>query len=281
MRSLFAALGGLTLALFLATQAMAASAMRDLPYGPSAQQRLDVYLPPNPDQSPVIVMVHGGGWRFGDKANDNVWRNKVAHWTTKGAILVSVNYRLLPDAGPLDQAKDVARALAFVQKNAANWGGAGNRLVLMGHSAGGHLAALLSADPIIAHMQGVTPWMGTVVLDTAALDIPKLLDLSASRLYHDAFGSDPDYWRSTSPLHRLAPGSPPMLLVCSTQRILPCPEAERFQKAAKARGNRVDILPVDYSHRSINAALGMDRKYTENVDAFLSALGLFSADRPE
>ncbi len=65
---------------------------------------------------------------------------------------------------------DVARALAAVQARAGEWGGDASRVVLMGHSAGAHLVALLSADPTRAAAEGAGPWRSAVVLDSAAID---------------------------------------------------------------------------------------------------------------
>jgi arylformamidase len=76
----------------------------------------------------------------------------------QGYVLVSTNYRLLPAARPLEQAGDVARALALVQKQAPQWGADPKRLVLMGHSAGAHLAMLLHASPDMAAKAGAQRW---------------------------------------------------------------------------------------------------------------------------
>lgn len=262
--------------LMAGASAWATPSLVDLSYGPDPRHRLDVYLPEQPQKAPVIVMVHGGGWRFGDKSNPNVWQNKVAHWTSQGTIVVTVNYRLLPQADPLEQAKDVARALSFVQSRSDDWGGSERNTILMGHSAGGHLVALLNADPTLAHMQGAKPWLGSVVLDTAALDIPQLMQQTSSRLYRDAFGEDPAFWAAASPMQSLTAGAPPVLLVCSTRRVLPCLEARKFQMAAMERGGKAQTLPVDYSHRSINAVLGLDRAFTRQVDDFLTDIGLYA-----
>ena len=91
--------------LMMGTFVSATPSLRDIEYGPDPRHRLDVYMPRQPRNAPVVVMVHGGGWRFGDKSNPNVWQNKVAHWTRQGTIVVAVNYRLVPQVAPLDQAK--------------------------------------------------------------------------------------------------------------------------------------------------------------------------------
>ena len=98
-----------------------AGALRDLAYGDDPRQRYDVYLPAQPQHAPVILFVHGGGWANGNKDNPGVVENKAAYWLPKGYVLVSINYRMRPDTAPIDQGRDVARALADVQKRAPSW----------------------------------------------------------------------------------------------------------------------------------------------------------------
>ncbi|MBT0962834.1 alpha/beta hydrolase [Denitromonas iodatirespirans] len=248
--------------------------LKDLAYGPHERQRFDVYLPkPRPTGAPIILLVHGGGWRHGDKGADSVVEHKVRHWVGQGVILVSTNYRLLPETAPLEQADDVARALAAVQRQAAGWGGDANRLVLMGHSAGAHLVALLGASPERVKAAGAAPWRATVALDSAALDLPAIMQRRHLRLYDQAFGDDPANWRAASPLHQQRTAGPPLLAVCSTERNDgPCPNAEAFAAAAKPLGMRVEILPQARSHREINVDLGNDAAYTGAVDAFLRSV---------
>jgi arylformamidase len=114
---------GLFLFIGCVIAAAAADVRRDLAYGADANQRMDVYLPAEPRHAPVIVMVHGGAWMIGDKANAGVVEPKATHWTKAGYVFVSLDYRLWPKAGPLEQANDVADALAYVEKHAASWGG--------------------------------------------------------------------------------------------------------------------------------------------------------------
>src|SRR3954452_11730696 len=121
-------------------------------------------------------MVHGGAWMLGDKGNSGSVANKAKHWLPLGYILVSANYRMARPPNPLEQAEDVGRALAFVQANAASWGGDGSRVVLMGHSSGAHLVALLTAAPAVAARSGARQWLGTVSLDSAALDPVEIMN---------------------------------------------------------------------------------------------------------
>lgn len=253
---------------------------RDLPYGDPhigghPAQRMDVYRPAAGGSGDAIVLVHGGGWRRGDKAHARLLQHKLAHWCTRGWVLVSVNYRLLPDAGPLVQAGDIARALAFVQAQGARWGVDADRYVLMGHSAGAHLVALLAADADLAQRHGARPWRATVAIDTAAYDVVALMQARHLGLFDQAFGEDPQAWHEVSPCHRLAqrvtPPSTPMLLVCAAQRPASCAAARALASRVLALGGRATVLPVALDHLEINRQLGLDPIYTAAVDAFLES----------
>lgn len=244
----------------------------DLAYGPHPRQRFDVYGPAQATSAPVIFLVHGGAWRTGDKAQDRLVAGKVARWVPKGIVLVSINYRLLPEADALTQVDDVARALVRAQAEVARFGGDRTRFVLMGHSAGAHLVALLAAAPERALALGATPWLGTVALDSAALDVVAIMRTRHPRFYDRAFGSDPARWREASPIHQLRGGLAPFLAVCSSRRRDSCREARAFAAAAGARGARAQVLPEDLSHRQINELLGEEPRYTAEVEAFLAGL---------
>jgi acetyl esterase/lipase len=246
---------------------------RDVAYGPEPAQRLDVYLPKGAQRAPVLVMVHGGAWRLGDKAMDATVTNKAAHWVPKGYAFVSVNYGMSPP-DPLRQAADVARALAFAQTQADSWGADPERFVLMGHSSGAHLVALIASDPSIAQKAGAKPWLGTIVLDSAALDVTRIMKARHFRLYDKAFGDDPSYWHNASPIHRLAGAPKPMLLVCSSLRGDSCPQAEAFAQKVGSLGGSARVMPIAKPHGQINRDLGTPGSYTDAVVSFLKSLGL-------
>lgn len=246
--------------------------VRDVAYGNDPRQRLDVYAPAGAHDAPVILMVHGGGWRRGDKSMSNVVANKVAYWVPRGVVVISVNYRMLPDTPPLEQARDVARALSLAQRRAAEWGGAPDRFVLMGHSAGAHLVSLLAAEPQLAREQGARPWHGTVSLDSASLDVVQTMNGRHFRLYDEAFGSNPADWLAASPLQQMHAAPAPFLAVCSSRRQDSCPQAHTFVAKVRSLGGRGDVLEEDLSHEEINANLGAPSEYTTRVDAFLRSV---------
>ena len=103
-----------------------------------------------------------------------------------------------------------------------------NQVYPMGHSAGAHLAALLATTPSLSLGMVSTPWLGTVLLDSAALDVVKIMEASHARFYDRAFGRDPEYWKSASPFNALTGAGKPILAVCSTERADSCTQANRF-----------------------------------------------------
>ena len=247
-------------------------AIRNVGYGADKAQRLDVYLPANAAYKaprPVVFFVHGGAWAFGDKGASRVVEPKVAHWIERGWIVVSTNYRMLPTP-VATQADDVAAALTYAQSHAGQWGADPARFVLMGHSAGAHLVALIAAGAQTALTP--KPWHGAVLLDSAALDVAALMRQRHLPLYDRAFGRDPANWERLSPQAQLVHASAPLLAVCSSRRRDSCPHADAFVAKDSAFGAKARVLREDLSHGEINATLGAASDYTAQVDAFLDSL---------
>lgn len=249
----------------------------DVPYGSDPRQRMDVYVPTglaaSAVRAPVIFMVHGGGWRHGDKAMGRVVQEKVARWVPLGFVLISVNYRLLPDTPVAEQERDVQAALMAAQQRAPQWGADSGRFILMGHSAGAHLVALLNARAPQALREGAWPWLGTVSLDSAMMNVAARMRAPHLPLYDDAFGTDPAYWVALSPFHQWTTGAPPMQMVCSTQRADdPCQQSDAMARHVRTRGGRAEVLPQDLDHGEINAQLGLESDYTRAVETFMASL---------
>jgi acetyl esterase/lipase len=243
---------------------------RDLAYGPDRHQRFDAYLPGTP-RGPLLLFVHGGAWSGGDKRT-SAMLPLVRYWTARGYVVVSSNYRLLPQAHPLQQARDVAHALAEVQRRASGWGADSALGVLVGHSAGAHLVALLSAEPAITREQGADPWRATVCLDNPVFNVPDLMEGPHAKLYDRAFGTNSAYWRTVSPLHRLARDARRMLAVCSQRNAASCARAQAFAARAARGGARVDLHPVDLGHMDVLRQLGLPGAYSEAVERWITSI---------
>ncbi|MEY2864114.1 MAG: hypothetical protein RLY58_1821 [Pseudomonadota bacterium] len=253
----------------------------NIAYGNDPLQQLDLYQPTamlntprtpkkHPVQAPWIVLVHGGAWQLGDKRSDDVVTHKVQHWVTQGIVVVSVNYRLLPKADPLSQAHDVAQALAFVQKNAASYGLDPSQCVLMGHSSGAHLAALLSVSPTIRQAHTPTPCQAAVLIDSAAMNIPQIMQRRHARFFDAAFGTDPSQWLAMSPVQQMTRQTLPLFTICTTRHDDSCNQNQQLVDQAITYKVLAQRLTLPVSHAEANELLGLDSPYTAAVDQFLS-----------
>jgi len=113
----------------------------DLPYGDDYYQKVDIYLPDDTGARdlPVLMYLHGGGWEKGYKEEMGFMAPPIV---SLPAVFVSVSYRLAPAVTNRDQLDDTIAAIAFVHSNIARYGGSPEKIIIGGHSAGGHLAAL-------------------------------------------------------------------------------------------------------------------------------------------
>ncbi|MDY0871651.1 alpha/beta hydrolase [Dongia rigui] len=246
---------------------------KDIAYGTDRAQKLDVYLPAHAKNAPILFMVHGGGWRRGDKDMDRVVDNKVARWLPKGIIFVTVNYRMDETVTPVMEADDVAAALVKVQQLAPGWGGDPGNVILMGHSAGAHLVTLINSAPEIATAKGARMWRGTISLDSGAMNVPEIMQGRHFRLYDDAFGKDPAAWEAASPYHRLKGPTQPLLGICRQRSADACPQNRQLARKAVQFGGKMEVQPEAITHGEINSTLGLPGAYTERVEAFMRALG--------
>ncbi len=239
-------------------------AHRDLPYRPvpsgsdGGLVSLDVFdpvLPVGCEPAPVMVWVHGGGWRGGDKANNTF--AKMVMLASEGWMMVSVNYRLSPAVTHPTHNEDVAAAIAWVSGHAADYGADPGRISIMGHSAGAGIVSSIATDE--RYLQGVGLDLDDVdcaiSLDTEAYDVAAQSD---SEIYRQAFGTDPAVWVDASPLTHVAPGKgmPDVMVVTrgSARRIA---LSTRFADAMAAAGSRtvlVDATPL--THEGVNDAVG-------------------------
>ena len=238
-------------------------------YGSHELEQIDVYSASSTTPAPIIVMVHGGAWFIGDKANENVYKNKLDYWGPQGYMLISVNYPMMyegykPDA----QAKAIATALTYIQTNTAAWGGDPDKMIVMGHSAGAHLVSLVSANR--ADYPALMPWSGTVLLDSAAYDLVAIMQSNPANFYQEAFGEDSAYWIANSPQAQLTTAVEPLYVVCSSNRAPSvCAQADVFKNKAIGLHGSAQLRKEPLSHEEINTTLGLPNDYTRAIDAFI------------
>ncbi len=180
----------------------------NIAYGPEPQQRLDVYVPARAavEPRPVIVFWHGGRWREGDKAD---YRFVGAALAEAGYVVLVANYRHYPQVKMPGYMHDAALAALFAAAHANEYGGAQERLYLMGHSAGAHLAALVTLDPSYFAATGqAAPRIAGVIGLSGPYDFLPLLEPDDQ----DMFGP-PQRYPVSQPINFVRADAPPMLLV--------------------------------------------------------------------
>jgi acetyl esterase/lipase len=180
----------------------------NIAYGPDPQHRLDVYVPSRPADAlrPLVVFWHGGRWRYGDKSD---YRFVGAALAESGYVVAVANYRHYPQVKMPGFMDDAARAAQWAAVHAGEYGGDPQRLFLMGHSAGAHLAALVTLDPrYFAATGGPTPRVAGVIGLSGPYDFLPLLEADVQ----DMFGP-PDLYPESQPINFVRTDAPPMLLV--------------------------------------------------------------------
>jgi acetyl esterase/lipase len=251
--------------------------VRDVSYydGPDAdpaKHKLDLFLPKGRKDFPVVFFVHGGAWHRGDKSYLGVYSALGSSLARSGVGAVVINYRLSPAVRHPEHARDVARAFAWTYRNIARYGGRPDELFACGHSAGGHLVALLATDPtyLKAEELGVEAVRGVIAM-SGVYDLAGL----PGRLLHSAFGDDSDAAASASPIRHVRPGLPPFLLLYADHDLPGCdrPAADAFARALRGRGNTVDAREVAQSshHKLILSAAAAGDPVSDALLAFVAA----------
>ncbi|MEE9433651.1 MAG: alpha/beta hydrolase [Sphingorhabdus sp.] len=246
-------------------------------YGDAAKQNLDFYPAKDNPKAPLVVFIHGGGWSMGDKQRGN--RGKDEYYNGMGYAYASLNYRLVPETQPDGQTADIAKALAYLRENSANLGFDPDAIVLMGHSAGAHLAALVSTDTSFLENAGVpmASIKGTILLDGAGYDVPRRMEKSLppkmiNKMYEDAFTKDLETQRRLSPIsHVAAPNGTDWLILYVAARADAKAQSEAFGAALKQNGSGAGVIAVPGStHKSVNQDAGVTGSFVgDKIAVFL------------
>ncbi|QEH35346.1 Carboxylesterase [Aquisphaera giovannonii] len=245
---------------------------RDIPYASPAQERqvLDVYSPKGAKGRPVVFWIHGGGWVVGDKSDVQA---KPRAFTEKGFVFVSTNYRLLPKVDMGTIVRDVAAAIRWVHDHIAEHGGDPRRLLVMGHSAGAQLAALVSIDDRYLKEQGLSLDIikGCVPVDGDTYDVPAIIETAETRCrahgfplptngHRQKFGNDPEKHRDLSAVTHVAAGKgiPPFLIMHVAGHPDTTAQAQRLAAVLKGANVPVRVYGAPEStHSKLNDDIGV------------------------
>jgi acetyl esterase/lipase len=271
----------------------------DVRYAPGAGGRhtLDVFSPAGGGgKRPVVLFIHGGTWMYGDKDFFGLYRGVGRYLARHGVVAVLANYRLTPRVRHPEHVRDVARAFAWTYKNVARFGGDPHSIFLCGHSAGGHLIALLATDeeylrdPGLGLAPGAREAIRGVIGVCGVYRIPSGNELATMMKqivsiwvgpeervglgrvlrpallmvgeevnpFRLAFGSDPKARERASPLAHVRKGLPPFLLLYAWKEVPGLAgQAEDFATALRKAGNEVECREMaGTGHRTILFHLG-------------------------
>jgi arylformamidase len=245
---------------------------------------LDIYTLANQDPTtkvPIVIWVHGGGWRQGDKKYQV--NNKVTLMRSLNYIMVSINYRLSPFDFELNNPNrikypthnnDVADAIRWVYDNIGTYGGDKDKIALLGHSAGAHLVSLTGTSPLFLPNKNLplTALKGVACIDVDAYDIADISKKSNEDLFINAFGNDPAILKEASPITHLVQGKTyPAFFVAKRGGANYIQNAEAFILKLQNVGATVSQVTANqYDHEGINVAIGAPNEtvMTEPLKAF-------------
>lgn len=182
--------------------------------GLSDSQQLNIFAPRKiTSPKEVFVFIHGGSWNKGRKSQYNFLGSRLAR---KGVVTVVLDYPLSPKVTYNGMTTAVAKAVKWAKENIGRYGGDPEKIFVSGHSAGGHLAALVSIrDEYFDSLKMKNPIAGAILIDAAGLDMFGYLseeNFAEDHTYLKTFTKNPVYWKDATPLYHLHSGMPPMLI---------------------------------------------------------------------
>jgi len=254
--------------------------------------QLNVFTPkkynPKTDDRPAVVLFHGGGWEGGDR---QLLAPHARYWAVRGMVAVNVEYRLVDkanDVGIRDALQDCRDALQYVYGNADLLGIDRSKIVLLGESAGGHLAASAMMGPSNRRQQPLPFSPAALVLYNPVVDLPALSWMSKK---HGAVpfpdSTNGASWkervRRVSPIEHVRKGLPPTLMIHGTKdNVVPQKQITRFVEKLRDAGNDVTYKLMDgwghaFALRQYETPVFRTMKMT---DRFLASHGFVEGDPP-
>ena len=254
-----------------------ATIARDIAYGPDARRRLDVYAPsgrPDSRGAPVVVYLYGGGWWTGDRGD---YRFVGASLAGQGLVTVIPDYRVYPEVLFPDFVRDAARAVAWTRAHIGSMGGDPERIFLMGHSSGAHIAMLLTLNREYLAAEGLDP--DRDIAGTVGLAGPYDFLPLTNPVYQTIFAPAGDLQR-TQPIAYARAGAPPLLLLTGRGDTTVLPRnTERLAARIRALGGRVtEKVYPGLGHAMIVGMLG--RPFSGMAPVLTDIVAFFAANGP-
>lgn len=172
--------------------------------------KLNVFKTRKTKNNPVVIFIHGGYWAEGNK---NIYGFLGRNFAKKEVVTVIPNYTLSPNGNYDTMAKEVAAAIQWTYDNIEKYNGNPDQIFLMGHSAGGHLIALVGTNP--KYLENVNLIKGIILNDAAGLDMNSFLKQyppTEKFNYDVTWTKNQDNWIDASPIYSLSEKAPPFLM---------------------------------------------------------------------
>lgn len=244
--------------------------IRSIAYAEHSRHRLDVCRPAAAVAAPVVVFFYGGAWRSGNKG---LYRYVAKALARRGYVAVVPDYRIFPQARYPDFLEDGAQVVRWAKDNVGRFGGDPDKIFLKGHSAGAHIAAMLSIDARWLHQVGLAP--GRDIAGLIGISGPyDYLPLRDETLKVIFGGADR---QETQPIFHVTSGAPPALLMTGGRdRLVEPGNATRLAERLVAAGNTATVKTYRrVGHYFIIAAvaplLRLFVPVLRDIDAFIAA----------
>lgn len=253
-----------------------------LHYGKHPLQALDLHLHPDGGTRPLLAFMHGGAWQFGDKTRRHK-DVKVPFAHAEGWHFASINTRLVPQVGVDEMARNLAEAVGTLFQRGEDHGIDTRRIVLMGHSSGAHLSALVATDPALLGRYGIAPTdlAGVILNDGAAFHAgePSTHNSFWQRRLLDPAFAEADLDALSPVLHAQRGGRfPPTLLLHGGTSAL-TRQAELLEAALRDAGSAVERHA--FPGRSIIAHMYLSRHFGRDGSAATAAALAWLQDKFE
>ena len=212
---------------------------RDVVFDAAMTPRLDVYSPATGDRYPVLIFVHGGGWKDFDKT---LFASVAQKMLPQNLVVVIPDYTLYPNGDYRLMAREVAAVIAWTLDNIASYGGDPQRVVAAGHSAGAHLVTLATLDAsYLAEFGHRTEELCGLVGMSGVYDIQAQFAFEQSQgrdapVMTTVMGGRANF-SAASPIRYVRPGLPPILLIHGDRdETVPVSIGQDFQAALQKAG---------------------------------------------
>ncbi|MFN6561158.1 MAG: alpha/beta hydrolase [Nostoc sp. ChiSLP01] len=243
--------------------------------------KIEVYQPPEVGRYPAVIVIYAGAWQRGNPSANPEFNQYIAH---QGYTVFAIDYRHAPKYQFPSQLDDVRTALNFIRKHAAEYEADPERIVLLGRSAGAHLAMLAAYQPDAPPIRAVVSYYGPVNLTEGYKTPPSPDPINIRAVLRAFLGGSleelPNQYQIASPINYLTHPLPPTLLIYgSRDHLVEARFGRQMYERLHASGNTAVFLEIPWAEHAFDAVFnGVSNQlalyYTERFLAW--ALGVRS-----